>query len=536
MPEYLAPGVYIEEVATGPVPIEGVSTSTSGMVGQTERGPTAVTLVTSFTQYQRWFGGLIDVGVSFLPFAAQGFFANGGQRLFIARVVGVGALPAAAPIGGGNLTLTAIGPGNWGNHLFFRIQASSLQKKDVTGASSPVGFRITIIYYATLPPLPLVDPFDTSALTDPARRPNRRDPDAVEDYDNLRIDSNDPEYVLTAINGSSQLIQVALTNSANPVTIPAAAPFTQMTGGAEPAAATETEYIGTVSLTKSPDQRLGLAALDTIDEISLLSVPDEVRFPNVTPEIITQCERRKDRFAVMQVAEGKGLVQNIRPPEDTSYAAFYAPWIRVFNPTNGDYPLVPPGGHIMGIYANTDVERGVHKAPANYEIAGMVIRDIDSTRKPLEFAFTKGEQDILNPRGVNAIMDFRSHGRGIRVWGARTMSTDGQWRYINVRRLFIFVEQSIDRGTQWVVFEPNDDTTWARVKRSLSNFLTSVWRSGALMGTTAEEAFFVKCDRTTMTQDDIDNGRLICLVGIAPVKPAEFVIFRFSQKTIEAQQ
>jgi len=149
---------------------------------------------------------------------------------------------------------------------------------------------------------------------------------------------------------------------------------------------------------------------------------------------------------------------------------------------------------------------------------------------------TKGQQDVLNPRGINVIRDFRSDGRGIRVWGARTMSTDSQWKYINVRRLFIFVEQSIDRGTQWVVFEPNDEPTWARVRRSITNFLITVWRNGALMGTTQEEAFFVKCDRTTMTQDDIDNGRLICYIGIAPVKPAEFVIFRISQKTIEATQ
>ena len=166
----------------------------------------------------------------------------------------------------------------------------------------------------------------------------------------------------------------------------------------------------------------------------------------------------------------------------------------------------------------------------------MLTRDLDATRKPLEFTVTKGQQDILNPRGVDVIRDFRHHQRGIRVWGARTMSTDTQWKYVNVRRLFIFVEQSIDRGTQWVVFEPNDETTWARVTRSIENFLISVWRSGALMGTTQEEAFFVRCDQTTMTQDDIDNGRLICYIGIAPVKPAEFVIFRISQKTIEAQQ
>jgi phage tail sheath protein FI len=145
----------------------------------------------------------------------------------------------------------------------------------------------------------------------------------------------------------------------------------------------------------------------------------------------------------------------------------------------------------------------------------------------LQINLTKGEQDVLNPRGVNCIRSFV--GRGIRIWGARTCSSDGSWKYVNVRRLFIFVEKSIELDTQWVVFEPNDEKLWARVKQTINQFLTTVWRSGALMGSTQEEAFFVKCDRTTMTQDDIDNGRLIILIGIAPVKPAEFVIFRIAQ-------
>jgi phage tail sheath protein FI len=186
--------------------------------------------------------------------------------------------------------------------------------------------------------------------------------------------------------------------------------------------------------------------------------------------------------------------------------------------------LIPPAGHVAGIMARTDIERGVHKAPAN---------EVVRSALDLEFPITKGMQDILNPRGVNCIRDFRADGRGIRLWGARTMSSDPMWKYVNVRRLFIFVEESIDQGTQWVVFEPNDFATWAAVTRTITNFLTTVWRSGALMGLTAGEAFFVKCDRTTMTQDDIDNGRLICYIGIAPVKPAEFVIFRISQKTME---
>jgi len=179
---------------------------------------------------------------------------------------------------------------------------------------------------------------------------------------------------------------------------------------------------------------------------------------------------------------------------------------------------MPPGGYVTGVYSRSDTERGVHKAPANEVVFGA---------SDLEFQIMKGEQDVLNPKGVNVIRAFP--GRGIRIWGARTLSSNTLWKYINVRRLFIYIEASIEKGTQWVVFEPNDYRLWSRVKITITQFLTGVWRSGALMGTTPEEAFFVKCDRSTMTQDDIDNGRLICIIGIAPVKPAEFVIFRIAQ-------
>jgi phage tail sheath protein FI len=176
----------------------------------------------------------------------------------------------------------------------------------------------------------------------------------------------------------------------------------------------------------------------------------------------------------------------------------------------------------MGIYARTDIERGVHKAPANEVIRG--IRD-------LEFKLTKEEQGILNPININVLRNFRDNYRGLRVWGARTLSSDPDWKYVNVRRLFNFIEHSIDRGTQWAVFEPNDEPTWARLRRTVTAFLRTVWRNGALQGRTPEEAFFVKCGlyEDTMTQDDIDNGRLIMLIGLAPVKPAEFVIFRIGQ-------
>jgi phage tail sheath protein FI len=212
----------------------------------------------------------------------------------------------------------------------------------------------------------------------------------------------------------------------------------------------------------------------------------------------------------------------------SKYGAFYFPWIRVLDPVSGVPIEIPPGGHIAGIYARSDIERGVHKAPANEVIRGLYL-DPQNPASGLQFQFSKGHQDILNPRGVNVLRNFP--GRGNLVWGARTTTLDPDWKYVNVRRLFIFVEESIEEATQWVVFEPNDEPLWARVRRTVSDFLTRLWMDGMLQGRTKEEAYFVRCDRTTMTQADIDNGRLIILIGIAPVKPAEFVIFRIGQWT-----
>jgi phage tail sheath protein FI len=362
----------------------------------------------------------------------------------------------------------------------------------------------------------------------------------VEDYDN--IDDATPDDLLAEVNGTSTLVSVAFVGgpAARPDDV-AATPLAlaangAMASGDDGAAATSTEFAG--DPLDPPDERTGLAALEAIDEIAILVAPDEANPAIATADqigaaVVDQCERLRDRFAVLSTPEQSGDVQNVFPPRDSSYGAVYFPWVRIFDSRLQDTLLVPPSGHIAGIYARSDNERGVHKAPANEVVRGIVTRDVNSVRKPLQYTIGRGEHDILNPRGVNAIRDFRSDGRGIRVWGARTMSSDPLWRYVNVRRLFLYVEESIDEGTQWVVFEPNYEATWARVRQSVNNFLLQVWRSGALRGLTEEEAFFVRCDRTTMTEAEIDAGMLICEVGIAPVKPAEFVIFRIQQKTLE---
>ncbi|MCD4775046.1 MAG: phage tail sheath family protein, partial [Candidatus Aegiribacteria sp.] len=285
---------------------------------------------------------------------------------------------------------------------------------------------------------------------------------------------------------------------------------------------TEPTTLDPVDYTRTDSEqgnRKGLSGFTEIDEISIVYSPNSRNINGLSGALITHCETLKDRFAIIDAEQGEDAsTLNPRSDRVTQYAAFYYPWIYIVDPQTGSLRVIPPGGYMAGIYARSDTERGVHKAPANEVVRGA---------KKLEFLITKGEHDLLNPRGVNVIRSFP--GRGIRVWGARTLSSNTLWKYINVRRLFIFVEESIEEGTQWVVFEPNNEKLWARVRATITQFLTRVWRDGALMGIKAEEAFFVKCDRSTMTQDDIDNGRLICVIGIAPVKPAEFVIFRIAQ-------
>jgi uncharacterized protein len=538
MPEYLSPGVYVEEVASGPRPIEGVSTSTAGMVGLAERGPTRARLVTSWEDYKRWFGDVVEPSVSYAPFAARAFFTNSGQRLFFARVVRNDAVTASLDVPTASaaqaVTVEASGPGGWGNRIFFRLQAGTLDDPAIADKRL---VRVTVLYYREAPPLPFVDPTDRDNIADP----NRREPDVVEDYDNLGVLPTQPDHFMNKVTAHSQLIEVRWGDDNEAPALPTpTAGFVQLdtvAGDDGAAAFVPDDFRGDSSV--APDQRVGLAALEGIDQISILCAPDAdnaLAIPAVatrqaiTNALVNQCELTRDRFAVLSLPAGVGDVSDatFSNTRDTSYAAVYYPWVRVIDNQTGLSYLVPPVGHVAGIYARSDVNRGVHKAPAN-EVVRDISGDINATRKPLEFLFGKREQDILNPLGVNVIRDFRGDRRDIRVWGARTLSTDPLLRYINVRRLLLFIEESIDEGTQWVVFEPNDEPLWARVRASVRNFLLLVWRSGALQGLREEDAFFVKCDRSTMTQADVDAGRLICRIGVAPVKPAEFVIFRISQ-------
>jgi hypothetical protein len=344
----------------------------------------------------------------------------------------------------------------------------------------------------------------------------------LEDFADLTADSTLPSYAGTVVNETSALIRIVDCPSPLTETLP---PGIALRGGST-LPATSVEYLGESEA--DPEKREGLAGLCKVDEISLMAIPDEVVIRTLDAALVEKCESLKDRFAVLNELNDESDVARIRPARDSSYGAIYYPKLCVSAPhTAAGHILVPPCGHILGLMARIELGHGVAKAPANEVVRGLV------DESPLQFVIGKSEQDSLNSRCVNVVRDFRSTGRGVRVWGARTMSSNPDWRYINIRRLCIFLERSIMRGTQWVVFEPNSERTWDAVRASIRSFLGMVWRDGSLMGRTEDEAFFVKCDRTTMTQDDIDNGRLICLIGVAPVKPAEFVIIRIGQKTRE---
>jgi phage tail sheath protein FI len=520
MPEYLTPGVYVEEIERGPRPIEGVPTSTSAFLGETERGPIRPRLVTSYSEYLRWFGDVIGAG-RFMPEAASGFFDNGGKRLYVCRIVGQGATTANRTAGDFNVRAT--GPGAWGQRVWVKFENGSTQD-----AQGNTGFRMKLAYWSTVPDQ-VFDPF----LVENRNRLPR--PQLTEDYDDLSVDPRSSDYfVKRLVNSATNQPVSALAGLDSTVATPTKpAPtdgdFLDTDGADDANALGSDDFEGLISGGRDQVQGLQALELDPFRDVALVYAPhppadDEA----INRRIIDHCERMRFRFAAIDCDENtdpSDLDPRSAPTNwDSSYAAFYTPWIAISDPLSGARKLVPPGGHVLGVYARTDVERGVFKAPANETVRGAL---------NVRFDINERTQGSLNPRGVNVIRSFP--GRGIRIWGARTLSSNSLWKYVSVRRLFIFLEHSIYDGTQWVVFEPNDDRLWARVKDTVTLFLRTQWREGALFGRTEQEAFFITCDRTTMTQDDILNGRLICEIGIAPVRPAEFVIFRIFQNTAEAQ-
>ncbi len=540
MPEYLTPGVYMEEISVGPKPIEGVGTSTAGMIGLTERGPVGVRLVTNMGEYQRYYGGYLKN--SYLPTAVEGFFANGGGRCFIGRIIAKDATTSRIRYEG--MFPRATGPGEWGDRIgILVLNTNADASTDPLTPQKKDSFRIVIAYWKdSAPDLSSIPQLTAGANTEEINKWNYAinqvldNADTVETFDELSMTVSSPAYFAKVINSQSFLISVTKSETSEddekPDTDLSARPtntanFVFLQGGTQPSPIADLDdFKGDPSAPAG--KKTGLEAFREVDEINIVYCPD-IHWGNLDKEalqkaIVAHCESMKDRFAILDSPQGEKLVPNVKPPVDSTYAAYYYPWIKVYDPLLKDRKLVPPGGFVAGIYARSDIERGVHKAPANEIVKGAL---------EMEFPISKEQQAILNPRGVNVIRQFP--GRGIRVWGARTASSDPEWKYINVRRLFLYVEESIEKGTQWVVFEPNNEQLWARVKQSITNFLTTVWRDGALMGSTPEQAFFVDIGFSTMTPADLDNGKLICMIGIAPTKPAEFVIFRIFQKTLEVK-
>lgn len=357
-------------------------------------------------------------------------------------------------------------------------------------------------------------------------------------FEGLGVSPDHPSYIGSVLGMTPPRRAEQLENIAALVFIGAVTPFalrTGLTSGADPAGR-RVFQLGNGSDGAEPSSTRyeeGLAALDAVDGISITAAPGSSSSSTadaIRRALVANAEARGAyRITVLDgpAAQTLSQIRNVRANMDSDHAALYHPWIVVANPDArpGDRsrPLeiaVPPSGHVCGIYARNDAERGVHKAPANEVVTGAL---------RFESNITSGQQEVLNPEGINVLRSFR--GRGHRVWGARLASSDPEFRYVNVRRYFNYIASTLDNGTQWVVFEPNSEQLWDRVTATVSDFLYDEWTGGALLGRTQDEAFFVRCGRSTMTQSDIDNGRLICEVGMAIVYPAEFVIFRIGQKT-----
>lgn len=514
---YASPGVYVEEVDKGTKPIEAAGASIAAFIGITaeasrkstdpdtgERVPVEpvlnqATLITSWTQYTDTFGGFADG--AYLPDAVYGYFANGGGPCYVTSVRALD--EGDSDVSAAEVTISTSGRGN-----SFRVVART---------PGPSGNNLTVSIRHDAPP-------DKEGEEEGEAAPETFTMSVGgQTKSGLGMKKTGDSYI-----GEAKFDAVTIEDVGSASAMPEEGSYDLAGGGLQPL--TVEDFVGDAG------ERTGLGGLEAVDEVSLVVCPDlmagydgsdkaKEQVKAVQEALISHCERLRYRFAVLDTPPGLNAQQAKEWREyinfDSSYAALYYPWLRVPNiggEGGSTSKLVPPSGYMVGIYNRSDGERGVHKVPANEVVRGAI---------DLELQLSKGEQDVLNPIGVNCIRAFP--GRGIRVWGGRTLSSDGAWRYINVRRLFNMVGASLDQGLQWVVFEPNNHALWAKVRRDITSFLRVVWRSGALFGTTPEQAFYVKCDEELNPAEIRDLGQLIIEVGLAPVKPAEFVILRLSQ-------
>ena len=560
MAEYLSPGVYVEEYDNSPRSIEGVGTSTAGFIGLAEKGPVegAPVLVTDMRSFKQQFGGFLSEFAygeyRFLANSVEQFFDNGGTRCFVMRVAPSDAKKATAKKG--ILGIEATSPGAWGNKIQIMLATNKKRKMQIVKktdagfvAKSVDGFRegdlvefegtytrIKTIFDNTVNfeddlPDTVVDTeiIPKSLIYLVSIDVSIRYGDDVENYAELSLNPQSPRFIASRLS-ESELIKVEvepMEKAGNPV---AEILGEDVTDGVF---FLDNGFDGSVSKIDAgtfigedngPGKRTGIQSFLENTVVSMMAIPG-ITIPEVVVALVAHCENTRSRFAVLDMPKEKYKTADLiayRQMVDSTYAAMYHPWIQVFDRSSNKADFIPPSGAVCGVYSRTDITRGVHKAPANEVVfcTGLSVN------------YTKNEQDILNPEGINLIRNLP--GQGIRIWGARTASSNSAFKYVNVRRLFIFVEESIKANTNWVVFEPNDPTLWQRVNLTISNFLNGLWRNGMLAGESSGESYFVEIGPSTMTKDDIMNGRLICNIGIAPSRPAEFVIFRVTQHTSEA--
>jgi hypothetical protein len=505
---YLTPGVYVEEVPAAQKPLEGVSTSVAAFVGLAPGGPVNTPMrIANWGQFASIFGDPSNPEAgpfmqdAYLAHSVYGFFQNGGSLCWVIRIgaaddgaapPAVAALPAAGDTGVETLRAVAL-PG-----VEDQVTVTLAEEEGSGGEGGKDEKTYRIVIEAG---------------------------DQKEQFDGLSMKGR--SNLRTKVNAASKLIKIEETGASLPEAQRAPAPGKYVLAAAAPSRAdlSSGDFEGDAA------RRRGMGGLVAIDEVSIVCMPDavtllngdDVMFRDAQGKMISHCESLGDRMCILDTPPDLIPQDVLEWRKDTAgydskMAALYWPWIEVIDPLTKRPIMVPPSGHVAGVWARTDDQRGVHKAPANEVVMGST---------SLAFQLTSVEQGELNRLGINCIRAFS--GRGIRVWGARTLSSDPEWRYINVRRLFNFVSQTLMEGTQWSVFEPNDERLWLKLRASVAAFLTNLWRGGALFGTSAEQAFFVKCDAETNPPEVIDAGQVVCEVGISPVKPAEFVIFRLSQ-------
>ncbi|MEM9004481.1 MAG: phage tail sheath C-terminal domain-containing protein [Cyanobacteria bacterium P01_F01_bin.86] len=567
--DYFAPGVYVEEVNRGSRPIEGLPTAIAGFVGFTEDVRNGAQLyrpmmVSNWNQYLEYFGrpnsdGFTDFG-AYLPFSVYGWFLNGGGRCW---VTSIGTRLPGTPTP--DITDSGTDLMNRRDRPTLRFslvgQASSRLNAAANGTNGGSRtLKVQILNGEPKAPAPVAtvaegegeDEAPASTTTININTGEfftvlvRQGDETLERFENLtmnpQINAEVADYVVEALSQSNYVLATDLANAGS---ILARRPANGIYEISPPLPVATQEELP-VHLEGVGNDRTGIRGLFEIDEVTIVACPDLMRVYEAGLMDIDQVHSVMDLMIGMCEAAAAGDIPNppnrmvvFDPPSDrvkpqdvstwlseefnrrSQFAALYYPWIEVPNPRNAGRPIaVPPCGHVMGVWARTDETRGVHKAPANEVPRGVT---------GLAYNCNFREQEQLNPIGINCLRPFPN--RGIRIWGARTLVEPDitDWRYINVRRLMSYIEKSIEIGTQWVVFEPNDEDLWQRVKRVVSNFLTELWRQGALMGSSPEQAFYVKCDGELNTPDTMILGRLYIEIGVCPVRPAEFVIFRISQ-------